>query len=242
MVRHGHDPEWPDKVVFAGLTLVLAGLAGIAFVAVQASTATVRELIPGIMGDVPRWLTASLCGATVALGALAVRHQAAIWVMVGAITAVGSMGIYGAVPLLAIVALAFLFRAWREGEELAHDDRRVTADEWPDKAFAASALLMVAGVVTLLQGALILADRFQPLLLGRWPVAAGLWALVAGLASLWGARQSFRLVRPWGGAIGAVAALLGAGFYVLGPALGLAALELLRRADQEDEFVQATPA
>ncbi len=239
-MRQGHDPEWPDKVVFAGLTLLVAGAAGLAFVGIQASTATVRELIPGMLGAVPAWLTASLCVATIVFAALAIRHQAGIWVMVGAITAIGSMGIYGVVPVLAVIAVALLVLGWREGEELAHDERRVAPDEWPDKAFMASGLLMVAGIITVAEGILVLAGRFEPLVLGQWETVAGLWGLVTGATSLLGAVACFRLRAEWLGALGGVAAIVGAGLYVIGPVLGLLALEYLRRAYKEDEF-QAAP-
>ncbi len=240
MVRQGHDPEWPDKIVFAGLTLILAGVAGVVFVGLQATTATVRELVPGILGTIPLWLSGSLSAATAGMGGLAIRHQAAVWVVVGAITGVGSLAIYGAVPLLAVLALGFVVKGWREGEEMAHDDRRFEAKDWPDKAFAASALLLVAGVITLLQAALVFAGRFEPLLFGAWPAVAGTWGVACGIACCWGARECFHLSRPWAGVVGAVAALAGGGFYVIGPLLGVATLELLRRAEREDEF--AAPA
>lgn len=243
MPRTVHPPEWPDKVMFAAMLQVMGGILGAAFAALQIAGLRVdREVMVhvGITPPVPALL---LSLATFGLGLYAIRHQASVWVWISIATGILSVGMLGLVPLLSLVAVAFLLRSRAEGEETKHDDRIVHPSLWPDKALAASLLLFVAGGVALVQAYVIWRDVILlPAILRETPLALAALSLVAGLWCLLASFEVYRVRRPWVGHVGAALSLVSLGFLLVGPALGVAIIFLLRKAAGEKEFDGAATA
>ncbi len=234
MARSGHDPSWPDKIVFANVLVVIAGALGILFAALRLGLGTVEQAVPGILEFVPAWWSLGWSSVAVAAGWQGIKRQAVRWTWFGVAAAVLSLAVFGLVGILGIVALTFVVKAKMEGEEMRDDEHLVPADQWPDKALIAGLLLNVAAAVTGLQGVLMLVGRLAAL--GGLDIAWGAVSLVAAVFLAWCASQVARLERPWPGIAGGIVAIGALGFYILGPVLGLVALELMRRAGGEGEF------
>ena len=237
-----HDPAWPDKALFAALLLLLAGLVGVAFELTRPLVAVDQDRLPVLFTDELRGYTLGLSAATAVLGLLALRRQSALFVYLGALAALLSLGVFGLVPGLAVVAVGFMLKSHAEGEETRLDGHHVPASAWPDKAMAACLLLVVLAGIALTQAVLVLAGRFDPLVLTAVPVLAGLSGLAVAAIGFAAAREVYRLERPW---LGWLAFLLGVttfGFYLLGPAVAAAGLVLLWLAHREHEFGTRDPA
>lgn len=243
MPRTVHPPEWPDKIMFAAMLLVIAGVLGAIFATLRIAGLTIDKGIADtleVMGPEPG-LVLSL--ATAALALHAIRHQAAVWAWLAVATAILSMGMLGLVPVLAFVAAGFLVRSRVEGEETIHDERRLHASLWPDKALAASLLLFVGGAILLLQALVVFRnDILLPEEVRGWSDAVAAASLAAGAWSLYASFEVYRLRRPWTGHVAAALNVATFAFAALGPALGIATFILLRKAGGEREFEEAAAA
>ncbi|MEK6985455.1 MAG: hypothetical protein AABX89_03610 [Candidatus Thermoplasmatota archaeon] len=236
MPQSGHDPEWPDKAMFAALLLIVGGAIGL-LVEILRLVATVNEpVVPGILEDYPTFLSALFAGLTLLFGILALRTHAMLWGLLGVATAFASLAYFGFVPFLGLVALAMLIKSKLEGEETRNDGITLHASQWPDKAMAASLFLFVGGAVILVQAILILLDNFQPVILKGMEAFVVPLDLAAALFCFGAAREVYKLRRSWLGTVGAIACIATLGLYALGPALGVLAIVLLRLADKEGEF------
>lgn len=242
MVLRGHDPAWPDKAMFSAILLVLSGFVGGVFELTRPLLDLDQDRLPTLFTDELPFYTLTMCVATLTLGLWSLQRQAALPAYAGVVTAMLSLGVFGLVPALALVAAAFMLASHAEGEETHLDDRRVEASQWPDKAMAASLLLVVVAGIAATQAVLILADRFAPLVLADAPAAAGLLGLAVAAWCLVAARSVYRLDRPWLAWTGFAFGLATLGFYLVGPLMALAGMVLLWRAHAEHEFGTDAPA
>ncbi len=242
MAEAGHDPEWPDKIMFAAMTVTLGGGLAVLFSLLMSTGATIGNDIPGWLLPYPPWVGLLAGALMILLGTLAIRFQAAVWVWLGVVAGLISMGMLGLVPILSLVAIIFLVMSHVEGEETIHDDDTWDASLWPDKALAASLMLLVAGIVSLFQAGMLFADNLTAPLFPDTPSTFAFINVVAGAIALYGAFEVFHVRRPWAGWLGAVAGVAGLGFYVLGPGLAITAMILLLLAHREDEFTEAALA
>lgn len=228
---------WPDKALFAATLLLITSMLGLIHgIAFTALDITLSGKIPWLLRAWPpeAVLLLSLVeagGATVAL-----RRQQTEWALVAGVAGVVSFSLFGLGSIIALVALVFVWLARQEGEDAAAPEETVAAETWPDKALAASTVLVVSGVLTVGWGvanareAFAFAGYMDQVMFGWLCVALGLLALVAAVLLY---RQRGALV----GALAGVGAVLGLALYVVGPILGLAALYLIREARKEGEFV-----
>lgn len=231
MLRH----VWPDKLVHAATLLLVVGAAG----ALQGSLALVTPLslsnaAPAVVRAFPpeATLVLSLAAAGLAVPAL-LRHDLRLGAM-SVVAAFFSFGLLGAASLVALAAGVLLARAAAEREHANPQTLRLEAHEWPDKTLAAATVLTVLAAVALAWGTAALAGLVAFTLVAG-PVDGAL-AVAAGLLAAFAAREVYhQRGRAWGLAAG-VAGVATLAFYVVGPALGAAALVLLAQAKREREF------
>ena len=240
-VGKGHASEWPDKLVFAALLLMVAGAFGLLYGLLVTFEATLGANVPGFLRDYPAW--AILAGSFVALAAgwAAFRFQWALAGWVGVVAAIASMGFLGLVPLLALIAAGMLLASRLEGEASGFK-RYVGAHEWPDKAIMSSLFLLVAGVFTAAQAVAQFSGVFPAMFLPDAPAVWATFSALAAVALVVGGIESFRLRGGRIGTVGAVLGILAAAFYFVGPILAVLALVHLRLAYREGEFTARAAA
>ncbi len=236
MVHAMHEPEWPDKILFAGLMLLIGGVLGTLFaiLSLMESTGSVAGLV--FFEEIaPSWILIFSVLAIV-FGALTVHYQSWLMAMGGIGASILSLGFFGLVPLLGLAAAVVLVKAAMEGEELKLDEHRVESWEWPDKAMAASVFLTALGAVSLVQGIATLTGDYQGLFFEA-PAGLGGVVIIVGILCFAAARMCFRQQSsplPW---IAAVAGFLMTGYIIVGPALAAIAMILLGLAEKEGEFL-----
>lgn len=235
MASDGPAPEWPDKAMFAAILLVLAGAVGTLF-------RLALPLITVQQDNLPRFPTQDwpgyelgLCVATMVAGALSLWRQAAVYAYAGAVFAVASLAVFGLVPALGVLAVAAMVKSHLEGEETRNDGIQLHSAHWPDKAMAASLFMVVVATIAVTQGLLILAGRFDPILLSSRPLAGSIGVAV-GLLGLAAAREVYHVRRPWLGWAALALGMATLGFYLIGPVLALVGMVLLGLAHREMEF------
>jgi hypothetical protein len=227
----------PDRLVFACLTLVIAGVVATLYgLVVMAGWANIGTGVLAFIRDYPAWLTV-LGGLTAAVGGgVGFRTQRSLPAWVGVAGAVASMGLLGVAAGLGLVAAVMLGLSLAAGEERALRGQPLAAAKWPDKAHGASLLLTVGALCAGAQGVMVLLGSMEPMLLRETPLVWGAFSLVAAGAMLVGAVRTFRLM---GGRTGLAAAALGFAsfsFYFAGPVLALLAANWIRLAYREGEF------
>lgn len=237
MVMPEHESEWPDKAMFAGILLTLAGALGILFALLRLTDATFGEDIPVLLAEWPLAIMFPAAALALVLGVQATRHQAAIFVYLGSLMGIISLAGLGLVPILCVLAIGFMVRAHFEGEDTVIRTPPPDSDDWPDKAFAASLVLFVTGIITLFQGILTYTGTFAPVLWGQVPAIWATIAVLAGAFCVWSAREIFHLRRAWAGTTGCIVGILGLGLFIVGPILCVIGLVLLALAHKEDEFL-----
>lgn len=242
MLRTVHPAEWPDKVMFAAMLVVIAGALGSVFALLRLTGLRIDRGLSDLLYITPPTLSLVLSGAMIVLGVSAIRHQAAVWVWLAIVAGILSMGMIGFVPLLSLAAIAFLVRSRMEGEETTLDARTVAPSVWADKALAASLLLFVGGLVSLFQALLLFNDNMTAPVLATAPAMLATASLVAGAWCLYASFEVYRLRRAWTGYVGAALGAASLGFLALGPALAVGAFLLLQRARAESEFDGAPAA
>lgn len=171
-----------------------------------------------------------------AVGAgLAIHLQQTRWTLAAGVVGILSMNLFGLGSVLALIALVFVALARQEGEDAGSPDERVSAEVWPDKAFAASTLLVVAGVLTAgwglghIGGWIAFEGYMAQVAFGWLCVGLGVLALVASVLL-------YRQQGAWIGVLAGIGAVAGLALYAVGPLLGLGSLYLIWLARQEDEF------
>lgn len=236
--RHLIRDLWPDKHLYASVLLMLGAALGAAFALVAAATPITYA------PDLPTYLQGGglLVGLVSALvaGALAVGcyTKRAPWMgFTAAAIEFLSFGALGIASVLALVATLFLLRARYEGEHESPHTRDLHASLWPDKALAASLLLIVVSLVSFVWAAALLTGTLE--VRGVDARAWGIASLVAGLLALVCATLAYRQRAFVGCVVGAALVTATGGFVVLGPALALASIVLLVKARGEGEFASA---
>lgn len=240
MPRTVHPPEWPDKIMFAALLVVIAGALGAIFALLRVAGLRIDDGLPGLFSLVPPMASLVLALGMVALGVHGIREQAALWVWLAVGAGVVSMEMLGLVPVLSLVAAGFLLRSRAEGEVTRRDAPNLHASLWPDKALSASLLLFVAGLVSLFQAALLFAGAMTPPFFHDAPLVLATLALVAGAAGVVASFEAYRLRHARLGYAAAALNVLGIGFVLIAPALALGAMVFLRKAERENEFEDLT--
>jgi hypothetical protein len=230
-----HKPHWPDKAMFSSIMLILAGGMGLLFESLR-SVASIGHQVPDWLKAVPVWYTIPLSIATLVLGFVSLRTQRQRYSYIGCAAGVLSCGFFGLMTILSLIAVFLLFKAHREEENLRGGVHRMHSSEWPDKALAASLFILVAGVMTFLQGSMILIGSFDPVPFNV-PWVSGPFDILAGLVSAYAAREIYHLRRPTIGYVAAGLSIVGLGFYAIGPLLGGTAAILIWLAGREHEFV-----
>jgi hypothetical protein len=236
MPPRGHDPAWPDKAMFAAILLILAGFVGAAFELARPLIEVDQERLPTVFTDDIPGYTLGLCLATIVAGVLSLRRQAALFAYVGAVLAMLSLGVFGLVPGLGLLAVATMVKSHLEGEETRDDGVELSGSLWPDKAMAASLFLVVVGAIAMTQGILMLAGRFDPIV---WQSAAlaGWLAVAVAVGCFAAARELYHVRRPWMGWVAFVLGVGTLGFYAIGPVMALVGMLLLGLAHREQEFI-----
>jgi hypothetical protein len=236
-----HPREWPDKALFSAMLLVLAGFVGALFQVVRPLIEVDQERMPTIFTDEIPFYTLTLSLAALTFGTLSLRYQAAVFAYLGAAAGILSLGVFGLVPALSLVAIGFMVKSHVEGEETRFDRHTVRSTLWPDKAMASSLIMTVVGGIAVTQATLMLTGHFDPILLTGRPGLAATIGLTVGALLLVAGREVYNLRRPWLGwtALGLGCATLG--FYVIGPLLALTGMVLLGLAHREDEFLVHAP-
>ncbi len=237
-----HPPEWPDKVVYASLLLVIGGATGVVFYALLLfDIIAIGGAIPAFIASWPPWLGIPASLATAAFGVMAYRRQASTWVFGGAATGILSMSAIGLTPILSVFALIFLRLAYQEGEEMVDDERIVAADQLPDKAIIASLFMVAGGLAAWMQGIWILTGGYTAPILSSSPALWGIFSLVAGGLLFYGAKSSFNQQRLAICVTACLAACLSLGLYIIGPVMGILGLVFLWQAVSEKEFEDDAP-
>lgn len=222
--------------MFSAILLILAGALGVAFQLVRPMIEVSQEKMPDIFTDDIPYYTITMCGIALLSGVLSLRYQAALPAYVGALLGILSLGVFGLVPGLSLLAIAMMVKSHLEGEETRLDGHQLEVSQWPDKAMASSLFMVVVGGVAITQAALLASGRFDPIVLSSRGLAAGI-GFAVGLLLLVAARQVYHLRTPW---LGWVALALGTatlGFYLLGPVLAVIGMVLLALAHREQEFL-----
>lgn len=225
---------WPDKLLYGAILLILAGGVGILY-GLVAAAAGIRysHFVPDFARVDDFGWSAAMSVAALALAALALVFRRIVWVALGGLAALLSIGPLGVNILLGGGALVFAFRGWREGEGRHEPTRKLAAHEWPDKSLAAAMLLVVLGVTSLLWGLALTAGWLSVTSADGW---LGILALITGAGAMVATPLIHRQHAAWPGIAAAIGGIVGLGFGVLGPALGITVLVLLRKADAEGEF------
>lgn len=235
MPPHEHVPEWPDKAMFAAMLLSLGGILGVGFETIR-ETVVLGDSLPTFFVDTIPFYGLVASSLVAILGVRSLFSQTASHALLGALCAVASLAMFGLLSFFGVAALVLLAKSRFENEETRNDGIRMHGRLWPDKALGASLLLFCAGSLALLQGTLILFDRFDPILLKSAPVMVGILDVCAGVLMLVASRETFHLRRSWLGFAGGALACITLGLYIVGPILGLGALILLVLARKEGEF------
>jgi hypothetical protein len=231
-----HDPEWPDKAMFAALLLIMGGILGLLVEGLR-MVATVENNLPdGILASYPNWLSASMSAVTLLFGILCFRTQAAVFGYTGAVAGLFSLAYSGLVPFLSILAIGMLIKSHLEGEETRNDGIKLHSSLWPDKAMAASLFMVVGGSTAGVQGIAIAMDNYEPVVLDAMPAVAILVDLVAFVFCLFAARRVYHLRNPWLGTAAAVVCIVTLALYVIGPIFGAVILLFMALARRENEF------
>lgn len=237
-----YRPEWPDKAMFAAWLLIIGGILGTAAESLRAVATVAIHLPDGILSEYPSWLSAALALATLVLGVLSLRTQAAVFGYWGAATGLLSFACAGLLPFLSLLVLYLLFRSHLEGEETRNDGVKLHPSMWPDKAMAASLFMVVGGAVAGVQGVSIATGSYEPVLLDAVPNLAIAGNAAALAYCIVAARQVYHLRTAWMGDVAGIVCMLTLGIVVVGPAIGVAILTLMALARREREFAPAPPA
>lgn len=227
---------WPDKALYAAtlllITSVLGILQGIAFAVLDI---TLVKDLPWLLEAMPASLVLVLSLVEAAGATVALRRQQTRWTLAAGIVGVLSLNLFGLGSVIAVIALVFVGLARTEGEDAASPEEVVPAETWPDKALAASTVLVVAGVLTAGWGLGLLVDWLT--FTGYMPQAVFGWVSIAlGALALLAAVRLYHQHGAWLGVLAGVGAVAGLALYAVGPILGLGAILLIWQARREDEF------
>ncbi len=228
---------WPDKALYASVLLFITGFVGVLAALVNGfGDLSYSSKAPGLVSSYPWGLTLVASVITALCAFMALAKKSTTWTLWGIAAGVVSFGFLGLTAMLALVALWFVYLSRIEREDVTPETRVLTADMWPDKTLAASLLLLIGSVSTIVWGIAISADlvSFRGYLLPWW--AFGPLATLVGLLGLRGARELYFQRGPEFGAGCAVAIAFMVGLWVIGPVVGVGTMVLIQLARREFEF------
>lgn len=226
---------WPDKHLYAATLLILASSMGAAFAyAAHLTPVTFAPSMPRTLQGIGWPFDFVLSVAILVLAILCYRRRATALGFVAAALAIVSVGALGTSSLLGLAAIGFLLAARAEGEHLNPETRDLPAHAWPDKALAATLLLVVAALASLVWGGMLLSGWLSVRTVNVFPWAIG--SLAVGVLAIVGAVFCYRQTRRAVAFVAAAAVVLSGSFLVVGPGLGIATIVLLLRAHSEGEF------
>lgn len=242
----GRDPRrllikevWPDKLLYGAIMLTVS--AGLGFlngaVAMLTDISFGTNLGPWLAWH-PTWLTVVLSAGALVLGLASWRRFSVGLGVLGAILGIASVSLAGIGSLHAVVALGFLLLAKLEREDKVPKRDRVDRWDWPDKALAASLLLVLAGVYAVAWGLLVVFDQTgfggdDHLYWGSAQIVAAALALVAS-------QYLYYQRAPVFSAIACILIIVTAAGYLIAPGLAAAALVAVWLAWREGEFRPVT--
>ncbi len=234
---------WPDKALYGATLLSITALLGIihgAALSLLDITVSEEGSLPGFLTNYPPELVLLFSLTAGVLGWLALSRQDTRLALAGCVAGILSFSLLGLGSALSVIALVFVFLSRREGEDASEETAELTTEMWPDKALAASVVVLVAGVVTIGWGYALAQGAVQFEGYTDDPVAFGWIAMGLGLLALLSALLLYRQRSPLLAALGCLGIVFALGLYVLGPILALAGLVLIWQAWREDEFVTAS--
>lgn len=230
------EEVWPDKVLYAATLLLITAILGILHgLAFSLFDITLSQDIPALLRVVPPSVVLGLSLVEAAGAIVALRNQQTRWTLVAGVAGVLSLSLFGLGSVLALVALVFVGLARMEGEDASSEAMALAPETWPDKALAASTVLVVAGVLTLGWGVANVGEFL--VFEGYMPQAAFGWICIAlGFLALVAGRSLYRQQGALLGVLASLGVVLGLALYLVGPLLGVIALSLIRAAHRENEF------
>lgn len=230
------EEVWPDKVLFAAtLLLITAGLGLIHGLAFTTLNVTLSEDVPWLFRAWPAEAVLLISLVEGAGAAIALRRQQTRWTLAAGLAGLFSFSLFGLGSVLALVALVFVALARLEEEDAPNEDAVVAAETWPDKALAASTVLVVGGVLTVGWG---IANAFEALTFAGYmgQVAFGWLCVALGGLALFAAILLYRQQGRWTGVLAGFGLIASLALYAVGPILGVGSLYLIWQAHREDEF------
>lgn len=228
---------WPDKLLYGTLLVVVSSAMGIFH-----GLLSMAFPLPVSHGDLLQWMSSYPVWLTVLLSLLAFvtaliawRKLSVWWGLFACLLGVLSFSLYGIGSLHAAAAVLFLILARIEGEDRTPKKDRVDKFEWPDKAFATSLLLFLAGIVSIVWG---IGVTFGEVSFGRADsIYWGPAQMIAGVVGLVAADFVYRQRAPLLALVACVFNVAAFAGYFLAPGFAVAALVALVLAWRENEFL-----
>lgn len=238
---------WPDKALYGSTLLFLTAVLGLVHglsltLLTRWTTFTVSDNVPAILRFMPPEAILFFSLAAAILAYVALRRQRSELAMAGAAAGVFSFALLGLGSALSLLALGFILLSRVEGEHEEEETLALDESMWPDKALAASVVLLVSSVLTLGWG---LALAFDALAFSGYtsdPTAFGWAAALVGIVGLVASAGLYYQRMPLLAVLASVGGILALGLYIVGPLLSLVALVLVYKAWKEDEFEDAQDA
>lgn len=228
---------WPDKALYAAVLLFLTGFLGVlTWIVTEMVGLSYSMRAPSLFTQWPAWASLVLALGASGAAVAALRTRSARWAVIGCIFAFFSVGFFAVNSVLAVVALVFVHRSWKEGESDDPATQVLTADMWPDKVLAASLLLLIAGSLTVFWGIAVLLDAVT---FEGYAGGSLVWGGAATIAGLFGLFASQRLYVQRSPLLSSLACLIIAAavaLWVIGPILAVAAFVLILLGLREHEF------
>ncbi len=233
---------WPDKLLYGTLLVVISSAMGIVHGLVlmvfqlDVSAGAAMQWI----AEYPIWLTVVLCVLAFLTAMVAWRKLSVWWGLLACLFGIASLSLYGIGSLHAAAAVLFLILARVEREDRTPKKDRVDKFEWPDKAFATSLLLFLAGIASIAWG---IAVTFGDVAFGGDDsVYWGSAQMFAGVVGVVAADFVYRQRWPLLALAACVVNMFALAGYFLAPGFALAALVALWLAWRENEFINPLAA
>lgn len=233
--RHLARTLWPDKLMYGTIVLVITSLVAALYGWFALSFGVDYEgTIPPPLAAWPAVATIGLSLLAALLGALGMLLRNTNLSLAGAVAGIAAVGLLGVGSVASLAALALFLVARIEGEDTHEASLRLTKEMWPDKSLAASAVLLVQGLLTAAWGLLLALGIVSSVASGEDGLGYGLVIIGGFLMATAGLLHHQKAP-----VLGVLAALLGGfgfAFVVVGPLLTLVVLALLALAQWEREF------
>ncbi len=226
---------WPDKLLYGTLLIAISSAMGLIHgLLVLITDIRFSDNLAPWFDNYPPLLTVAFSLIALGLALYAWRTLKIGLGVLAALFSVASFSLFGIGPLHALAALVFLYLAKREGEDKVHHQDRVTRWDWPDKAFAASLLLLLSGTTSIAWGLGVIFDQVS--VVAEAKILWGIAQVATGILAMVGAQLLYHQRAPLLAGFAAVLNVITLGGYVIAPGLAVAALIAIALAWQENEF------